>query len=69
MKLHYTLPALADLDAILEHIDRHSPQGALRVKARIQRIIDLLLLHPQVGTPTAAYHLFMICLYRSTIQE
>ncbi len=52
MKLRYTLPALADLEAILDYIDGQSPQGALRVKARIQTIIDLLLLHPQIGRPT-----------------
>jgi plasmid stabilization system protein ParE len=53
LKLRYTLPALADLDAILEEIDRHAPAGALRVKARIQTIINLLLLHPSLGTRTS----------------
>ena len=52
MKLRYTLPALADLDAVLGYIEAHSPQGARRVQARIQAIIDLLLLHPGVGTHT-----------------
>lgn len=52
MKLRYTVPALADLEAILDYIDQHSPQGALRVKARIQTIINLLLLHPRIGAPT-----------------
>jgi toxin ParE1/3/4 len=48
VKLRYTLPALDDLKAILDYIDRQSPQGA----ARIQAIVDLLLLHPLVGTRT-----------------
>jgi len=52
VRLRYTLPALADLDAILDYIAAHSPQGAKRVQARIQAIIDLLLLHPHVGTRT-----------------
>ncbi|MBV8055892.1 MAG: type II toxin-antitoxin system RelE/ParE family toxin [Deltaproteobacteria bacterium] len=52
MRLRYTLPALADLDAILDYIAARSPQGAKRVQARIQAIIDLLLLHPHIGTRT-----------------
>jgi toxin ParE1/3/4 len=52
VKLRYTLPALDDLQAILDYIDRQSPQGAARVKNRIQAVIDLLLLHPLVGTRT-----------------
>ena len=52
MKLRYTLQALADLDVILEHIDDKSPQGAVRVKRRVEAIIDLLLLHPLVGATT-----------------
>lgn len=52
MKLRYTLPALADLNAILEYIAARSPQGARRVHARIQAIIDLLLLYPGIGTRT-----------------
>jgi toxin ParE1/3/4 len=52
VRLRYTLPALADLSAILDYIAAHSPQGAKRVQARIQAIIDLLLLHPHIGTRT-----------------
>ena len=48
MKLRYTLPALANLNAVLDYIAAHSPQGARRVQA----IIDLLLLYPAIGTPT-----------------
>jgi toxin ParE1/3/4 len=48
VKLRYTLPALADLSAILDYIAAHSPQGAKHVQA----IIDLLSLHPDIGTHT-----------------
>ena len=52
MKLRYTLPALADLSAILDYIAAHSPQGARRVQARIQAVIDLLVVHPKIGRRT-----------------
>ncbi len=52
MKLRYTLPALADLDSVLDYVAAQSPQGAQRVQARIQAIIDLLQLHPAIGTRT-----------------
>jgi plasmid stabilization system protein ParE len=51
VRLRYTLPALADLSAILDHIAAHSPQGA-RVQARIRALTDLLLLHPHIGRRT-----------------
>jgi toxin ParE1/3/4 len=46
VRLRYTLPALADLDSILDYIAQHSPEGAKRVQRRIQLIVDLLLVHP-----------------------
>jgi plasmid stabilization system protein ParE len=52
MRLRYTQPALADLDAILAYIAEHSPQGAAHVHARIQLVIDLLLSHPNIGVQT-----------------
>ena len=52
MKLRYTIPAHADLNSVLDYIEAHSPQGARRVKARIQEITDLLLLYPTMGTRT-----------------
>jgi toxin ParE1/3/4 len=52
VKLRYTLPALADLNSVLDYIAAYSPQGARRVQARIQAIINLLLLHPGIGTRT-----------------
>ena len=52
MRLRYTLPALADLGAILDYIAAHSPQGARRVQARIQALTDLLLQYPHIGRRT-----------------
>jgi plasmid stabilization system protein ParE len=52
VKVRYTLPALADLSSILDYTAVHSPQGAKRVQARIQRIIELLLIYPFMGTRT-----------------
>ena len=49
MRLRYTLPALADLDQILDHIAAQSPRGAVHVQARIKAIIALLLHHPRIG--------------------
>lgn len=52
MRLRYTLPALAELSAILDYIAAHSPQSARRVQARIKALTDLLLLHPYIGRRT-----------------
>jgi toxin ParE1/3/4 len=52
VKLRYTLPALADLNSILDYIAAHSPQGARRVQGRIQGIIGLLVSHPEIGIRT-----------------
>jgi plasmid stabilization system protein ParE len=52
VRLRYTLPALADLDAILDPIAAHSPQSKRRVQARIKASIELLLMHPLIGRRT-----------------
>jgi plasmid stabilization system protein ParE len=52
MRLRYTRPALADLAAILDYITVRSPQGANRVHARIQAILNLLLSYPRIGVQT-----------------
>jgi plasmid stabilization system protein ParE len=52
VRLRYTLPALADLDGILEYLAPRSPQGAARVRSRIKSFIDLLPTHPLIGTRT-----------------
>jgi toxin ParE1/3/4 len=53
VRLRYTLPALADLSAILDYIAAHSPRGARQVQARIKVLTDLLLLHPHIGRRTS----------------
>lgn len=52
MKLRYTRPALADLTNILDYVVERSPQGAARVHARIEIVLDLILACPQIGAPT-----------------
>lgn len=52
MRLRFTRPALADLDAVLDHIATHAPQGAQRVQRRIKAVIELLRLHPGIGRRT-----------------
>jgi toxin ParE1/3/4 len=52
MRLRYTLPALADLAAILDYIADRSPQGAARIHSRIRAVTDLLLQYPLAGAVT-----------------
>jgi plasmid stabilization system protein ParE len=52
VRLRYTLPAFADLSSILDHIAEHSPQGAQRVHARIQALVNLLSVYPKIGRRT-----------------
>ena len=52
MKLRYSPSSLADLDAILDYISAHSPQGASKVISRIRAITDMIAAHPFAGTPT-----------------
>lgn len=52
MRLRYTLPALADLNAVLDYIAVHSQQGARHVQRRIRAITELLLQHPGIGRRT-----------------
>ncbi|MGD9540236.1 type II toxin-antitoxin system RelE/ParE family toxin [Methylocystis sp.] len=63
MKLRYTLRAAAELDEILSFIDARSPQGALRIKARIQAMTALLLEHPQAGHLTSKNGLRRLVVY------
>lgn len=57
MKLRYTIRAAAELDEVLTTLAEQSPQGARRVQARIQAIINLLLQHPYAGPLTSKGHL------------
>jgi toxin ParE1/3/4 len=52
MRLRYTTRAAAELDEVLAFVDRESPQGARRVKARVLAVIDLLLRYPESGKLT-----------------
>ena len=52
MRLRFTGPALADLDSIFEYIVARSPSGSRRVQARIKAVVDLLRMHPLIGTKT-----------------
>jgi toxin ParE1/3/4 len=52
MRLRYTVPALADLNIILDYVAARSPQGATRIHARIQAVTNLLLSHPRIGVQT-----------------
>ena len=52
MKVRYTLPALADLDEILNYLAPRSPRGAARVQGRIKTFVDLLPSHPFIGGRT-----------------
>jgi plasmid stabilization system protein ParE len=52
VKLRYTLPALADLNSVLDDIAAQSPKGVTRVQERMQRMTDLLLVHPEIGVRT-----------------
>jgi len=53
VKIRYTLPALTDLNSVLDYIASRSPQGARRVQERIRAVIDLIALHPQIGRRTS----------------
>ncbi len=57
MKLRYTLRAAQELEQVLSYIDDRSPEGARRVKARIQAVIDLIASHPQSSQLTSTRRL------------
>ena len=50
MKIRYTDRAIADLEAIADYLVQRSPQGARRVKAAIERVVDQLGHFPGLGT-------------------
>jgi addiction module RelE/StbE family toxin len=52
VRVRFTLPALADLEEILDYIESRSPQGARRVRRRIEARIDLLAEQPLLGERT-----------------
>jgi len=52
VRIRYTRPAIADLEAVLAGISSHSPKGARRVQSRVQTFIELLADHPFIGART-----------------
>jgi addiction module RelE/StbE family toxin len=52
VRLRYTRPALAELDAVLTYLDERSPEGAKRVQNRIRLLLALLERHPLIGQAT-----------------
>jgi len=52
VRVRYTLPALAEFEAIMDYLASHSPQGARRVGARLKSFVELLPAHPRIGTRT-----------------
>jgi len=53
VKLRYTLRGAAELDEVLDYIEARSPEGARRVQARIQIVINVLLQHLHAGQLTS----------------
>jgi len=43
VKVRYTLPALADLNSILEYITAHSPRGAFRDESETSSMFSRLI--------------------------
>ncbi len=52
MKVRYTPQALADLGAIYDYLERHSPPAAARIKAAIRLLISGLADFPEAGPVT-----------------
>jgi plasmid stabilization system protein ParE len=52
MRLRYTLPALADLIAVLDYVAARSPQAVVRIHTRIHAVTNLLLQYPLIGAVT-----------------
>jgi plasmid stabilization system protein ParE len=53
VKVRYTRRALRQIADILDYIEVRSPQGAERVKRRLQAVIGLLADYPGAGTATS----------------
>ena len=51
MRVRYTPRARDDLEAILDYLDRRSPQGANGVKRSIRKVGELIGEYPEGGRP------------------
>lgn len=69
MKLHFTLRALADLEAIADYLFPVSPQGAARVRAAILDSLQNLVQFPNIGRKQTAenVHKLIVRKYRYVI--
>src|SRR5258708_2874100 len=52
LKLHFTKRAVRQIEEIIDAIAQESPQGARRVRERMQSITALLIEHPHIGQQT-----------------
>jgi addiction module RelE/StbE family toxin len=52
VKLRFTKRAVRQIEEIIDAITLESPQGARRVRERMQSITTLLIEHPQIGQQT-----------------
>lgn len=52
MKLRFSRRAVRQIEEIIDAIALESPQGARRVRERMQAITTLLIEHPHIGQPT-----------------
>ncbi|MBA5689740.1 type II toxin-antitoxin system RelE/ParE family toxin [Rugamonas apoptosis] len=50
--VRWSLAAAKLLAQTLEHIDTQDPGTALIIMQRVQSALDLIVLHPALGTPT-----------------
>lgn len=53
MRLRLTRPASRQLEAVLQHIAKHHPQGAENVRDRLRTVMNVLVDHPFAGRVTA----------------
>ena len=51
MRIHWTRPALADLEAIGDFIARDNPVAAEHTVVRLVASVDALRVHPNLGRP------------------
>ena len=65
MKLRFTKRAVRQIEEIIDAIALESPQGARRVRERIQSIATLLIEHPHTNGRRLDEKPIMIALYPS----
>jgi toxin ParE1/3/4 len=53
VKLRYTKRAVAQITAALDYVAEQSPQGAVRIRDRLEALVSLLQEHPYIGHTTS----------------